>query len=219
VTSSLLRRRPRVVALLGVLAVVLTACGAEEPAGTSASDTGTTSAAPSETSAPPPSGEPFGPGCSALPAEGEGSIAGMADDPVGRAANNNPALSMLVQALVAADLGDSLNGQEAVTVLAPANAAFEAVPPADLQALLADTPRLTAVLTHHVISGRLAPEELAGTHTTLNNDQVTIDAGREMFTISGEGTLTGTVATVVCANLQTANATVYIIDQVLAPAA
>jgi uncharacterized surface protein with fasciclin (FAS1) repeats len=218
VTSSLLRRRPLVVALLGVLAVVLTACGAEEPAGTSASDTGTTSAAPSETAAPPASGEPFGPGCSALPAEGEGSIAGMADDPVGRAANNNPALSMLVQALVAADLGESLNGQEAITVLAPANPAFEAVPPADLQALLADTPRLTAVLTHHVISGRLAPEELAGTHTTLNNDQVTIDAGREMFTISGEGTLTGTVATVVCANLQTANATVYIIDQVLAPA-
>ena len=215
-TLRLLRRA----ALLGVVTVALAACGADEPAGTGGAATGTTSAAPSETapSETAASGEPFGSGCSALPADGEGSIAGMADDPVGRAANNNPALSMLVQALMAADLGDSLNGQEAITVLAPANPAFEAIPPDDLQALMADTPRLTAVLTHHVISGRLAPEELAGTHTTLNNDEVTIDAGREMFTISGEGTVTGTVATVVCANIQTANATVYIIDQVLAPA-
>jgi uncharacterized surface protein with fasciclin (FAS1) repeats len=214
VTRALLRR----CALLGALTVALTACGADEPAGTSASQTATTSAAPSESAAAPASGEPFGPGCSALPPDGEGSIAGMADDPVGRAASNNAALSTLVQALMAADLGDSLNGQEAITVLAPANAAFEAIPPADLQALMADTARLTAVLTHHVISGRLAPEELAGTHTTLNNDQVTVDGGREMFTVSGEGTVTGTVATVVCADIQTANATVYVIDQVLAPA-
>ena len=75
------------------------------------------------------------------------------------------------------------------------------------------------MLTHHVIAGRLAPEQLAGTHTTLNNDEVTIEGAGEMFTIAGEGTVTSTEATVVCGNVQTANATVYIIDQVLAPAA
>ena len=75
------------------------------------------------------------------------------------------------------------------------------------------------MLTHHVIAGRLTPEQLAGTHTTLNNDEVTIEGEGEMFTIAGEGTVTSTEATVICGNVQTANATVYIIDQVLAPAA
>jgi uncharacterized surface protein with fasciclin (FAS1) repeats len=75
------------------------------------------------------------------------------------------------------------------------------------------------VLTHHVIAGRLAPEQLAGTHTTLNNDQVTVEGEGEMFTVAAEGTVTQTEATVICGNVQTANATVYIIDQVLAPPA
>ena len=45
----------------------------------------------------PASDEPFGAGCSAVPAEGEGSFAGMTDDPVATAASNNPALSTLVR--------------------------------------------------------------------------------------------------------------------------
>lgn len=213
-TSSPLRRA----ALVAALALALGACGSDEPSESAASDTSSSAPAPVESSAASASGEPFGPGCAGLPAEGEGSVAGMADDPVGRAANNNPELSTLVQALITADLADSLNAQEAITVLAPANSAFEAVPPEQLQALLADSAQLTAVLTHHVIAGRLAPEQLDGTHTTLNNDDVTIRAGRDSIVIPAEGTLTGTPATVVCADVQTANATVYIIDQVLAPA-
>ena len=46
------------------------------------------------------------------------------------------------------------------------------------------------MLTHHVIPGRLTPEQLAGTHTTLNNDEVTIEGSGENFTIAGEGTVT-----------------------------
>ena len=149
----------------------------------------------------------------------EGTLEGMTDDPVGTAASNNPVLTTLTQAVTAANLVDSLNGQQDITVLAPANPAFEAVPADALQALLADSAQLTAVLTHHVIAGRLTPEQLAGTHTTLNNDEVTIEGEAEMFTIAGEGTVTSTEATVICGNVQTANATVYIIDQVLAPPA
>ena len=78
---------------------------------------------------------------------------------------------------------------------------------------------LTTVLTHHVIPGRLTPEELAGTHTTLNNDEVTIEGEGETFTIAMDGTVPGMEASVICGNVQTANATVYIIDQVLKPAA
>jgi len=138
---------------------------------------------------------------------------------VATAAGNNPALSTLVGAVTAANLGDSLNSAQDVTVLAPANPAFEAVPADALNALLADPPQLTAVLTHHVIQGRLAPDELAGTHTTLNNDEVTIEGSGQDFSIAADGTVVGTKASVICGNVQTGNATVYIIDQVLEPAA
>ena len=216
-TRNLLRRGALLTAV-SALTITLGACGSDEPSDSAAADT-TSGSSAMESSAEPMSSEPFGAGCSAVPADGEGSFDGMTDDPVATAASNNPALSTLVSAVTAANLGDSLNSQEDITVLAPANPAFEAVPADALQALMADNAQLTAVLTHHVIAGRLTPEELAGTHTTLNNDEVTIEGSGENFTIAGEGTVTSMDATVICGNVQTANATVYIIDQVLAPPA
>jgi len=144
----------------------------------------------------------------------------MADDPVATAAANNPLLSRLVTAVRAANLADSLNAQQDVTVLAPANPAFDAVAPQALQALVADTPQLTAVLTHHVIQGRLAPDRLAGSHTTLNDDRVTVTFTDGSFAVPASGTVAGrSPARVVCGNLRTANATIYIIDQLLTPPA
>ena len=219
--SNLLTRGVLMTAV-STLAITLSACGSDDSAGSSASaDTGSSSASSeaTESSAMPATDEPFGAGCSAVPTEGEGSFTGMTDDPVATAASNNPALSTLVQAVTAANLGDTLNTTDDITVLAPANPAFEAVPADALNGLLADTAALTTVLTHHVIPGRLTPEELAGTHTTLNNDEVTIEGSGENFTVAMEGTVVGTEASVICGNVQTANATVYIIDQVLKPAA
>ena len=205
------------------MAVTLSACGSEDTASDSAAtDTGaseSSSAAPessTESGTDMAAAEPFGEGCTAVPADGEGSFTGMTDDPVATAASNNPVLSTLVQAVTAANLGDTLNSAQDITVIAPANPAFEAIPPADLQAVLADNAQLTGILTHHVIDGRLAPDELAGTHTTLAGDEVTIEGMGEDFTIAQ--TVTGTPASVICGNVQTANATVYIVDQVLAPA-
>ena len=103
--------------------------------------------------------------------------------------------------MTAANLGDTLNTTDDITVLAPANPAFEAVPPEALNALLADTAALTTVLTHHVIPGRLTPEELAGTHTTLNNDEVVIEGEGENFTIAMDGTVVGMEASVICGNV------------------
>jgi uncharacterized surface protein with fasciclin (FAS1) repeats len=211
-------------AAASALTLSMAACGSDD-GDASASDGGSSSsssAADSTMSSSSPSAasmseEPFGAGCAAVPADGEGSFAGMTNDPVATAASNNPALSTLVQAVTAANLGDTLNSTDDITVLAPANPAFEAIPADALSAVLADNAQLTAILTHHVIAGRLTPEELAGTHTTLNGDQVTIAGSGEDFTI--DGTVTGTQASVICGNVQTANATVYIIDQVLAPAA
>jgi len=213
---------PRGVLLAAVstLVITLSACGSDDSSDTaSAADTSGSAMEATESEAPAMSDEPFGAGCSAVPAEGEGSFTGMSDDPVATAASNNPALSTLVQAVTAANLVDTLNTTDDITVLAPANPAFEAVPPDTLNAVLADTAQLTAILTHHVIPGRLTPEQLAGTHTTLNNDEVTIEGSGENFTIAMDGTVTQMPASVICGNVQTANATVYIIDQVLKPAA
>ena len=213
---------------VSVLTLSATACGAEDTASDAAGSTGSASSSAAEDamgsrSAAPSSStdaaaaEPFGEGCAAVPADGEGSFTGMTDDPVATAASNNPVLSTLVQAVVQANLVDTLNSAQDVTVIAPANPAFEAIPADQLQAVLADDAQLTAILSHHVIEGRLAPDELVGTHTTLAGDEVTVEGSGEDLTVAQ--TVTGTPASVICGNVQTANATVYIVDQVLAPAA
>jgi len=219
---TLLRSRSALAAATAALALTLTACGSDEPESSSeaSGDSAGSSSATAEPSTGTASDEPFGEGCADLPTEGKGSVEAMAEDPVATAAANNPALSTLAEAVTEADLVDALNSAEDVTVLAPADPAFEAVPADDLEALLGDTARLSAVLTYHVIDGRLSPDRLAGEHTTLNGDTVTIEGAGEDFTVAAENTLPGeSAAGVVCGNLQTANATVYVIDQVLAPPA
>lgn len=156
--------------------------------------------------------EPFGPACASVPATGAGSFDGMSQDPVATAASNNPELSTLVELVTLANLGDTLNSAENITVFAPANAAFEALPPETVEAVQADPEGLlTTVLTYHVVPERLAPEDLAGTHTTLQGAELTVEGSGEDFTVGADG------ASVVCGNVQTANATVYIIDGVLMP--
>ncbi|MDT0267479.1 fasciclin domain-containing protein [Streptomyces sp. DSM 44915] len=155
-------------------------------------------------------GEPFGPACSAVPADGAGSFDGMAQDPVATAAGNNPELATLVAAVEAAGLGDTLNSTADLTVFAPVNDAFAGIPQDDLDALLADQGALTDVLTYHVVGQRLAPEDLAaGTFETLQGTTVTVAGEGESWTVND--------ASVVCGNVQTANATVYLIDGVLMP--
>jgi uncharacterized surface protein with fasciclin (FAS1) repeats len=156
--------------------------------------------------------EPFGPGCASVPKTGKGSFDGMSQDPVATAASNNPALSTLVTAVKAAGLVDTLNTAKDITVFAPTDDAFKAMDPATLKKALGDPKGLlTDVLTAHVVSGRLSPDQLAGEHQSLNKSQpVTVTGSGETFTVNGE-------AMVVCGNVQTANATVYIIDKVLLP--
>jgi uncharacterized surface protein with fasciclin (FAS1) repeats len=155
-------------------------------------------------------GEPFGAACSAVPSTGKGSFSGMAADPVATAASNNPLLSTLVTAVTKAGLGATLNSAKDITVFAPTNDAFKALPAATLNAALADPKGLlTKVLTNHVVAGRISPDKLAGTHTTLGGGKITVSGSGESFMVGK--------AKVLCGNVQTANATVYIIDQVLLP--
>jgi uncharacterized surface protein with fasciclin (FAS1) repeats len=151
----------------------------------------------------------FGPACAGVPSTGSGSFEGMAKDPVATAASNNPALSTLVAAVKQAGLVDTLNSAEDITVFAPTNDAFAKLPKDDLAAALKDKKMLTTILTNHVVAGRLTPEELAGKHETLAKTTLTVTGSGEDFMVEK--------AAVVCGNVQTANATVYIIDSVLLP--
>lgn len=198
------------------LAVPLAACTSSggSTASSASSGTATSSAAASSSTAAAATNGPVGAGCGQLPAA---TVQAMAGVPAVTAASSDPQLSQLLQAVTAASLVDTLNGTSNITVLAPANSAFQAVPADQLKALLADTARLTAVLTHHVVAGRLTPARLTGQLTTLDNDRVTVTGTGQGLTISGDQTLSGQPAHLVCGNLQTANATVYVIDQVLKP--
>lgn len=161
-------------------------------------------------------GTDFGSACSAVPSSGAGSFSGMATAPVATAASNNPVLSTLVAAVTKAGLVDTLNSAQGVTVFAPANAAFQKIPAATLNSVLANKAELTKILTYHVVAGQLTPTELAGTHKTLEGASITVTGSGESFTVTG-GAASNT-ANVICGNVQTANATVYIIDSVLMPA-
>jgi uncharacterized surface protein with fasciclin (FAS1) repeats len=179
--------------------------------------TSVASSGPDVTAVATPGEGPQGPLCASLPAEGEGSIAGMADDPAATAAANNPELSSLAAAIEAAGLVDTLNGEGPFTIFAPSNEAFAAIPQTDLDAILADTEQLTSILGYHVIDGdALSAADLAaaGTETTLQGSDLT-------FTVQPDGTLSinDGAANVACSNLVVGNATIHIIDQVLVPPA
>lgn len=170
----------------------------------------------SATTAPPDDtamAGPSGPLCAAVPADGEGSVAGMTDDAVATAASNNPLLSTLVAAVTAADLGDTLNGPGPFTVFAPVNSAFDKIDPATLEGVLADVDTLTSILTYHVLPEQLSSADLVagGTFATVNGAELTVAQVGETLVVNGGA------SAVQCADVPTANATVYLIDTVLMP--
>ncbi|ATG50552.1 fasciclin [Brachybacterium vulturis] len=165
-----------------------------------------------------PAANLVGPGCAdyaAMVPDGAGSVEGMAQDPVSVAASNNPMLTTLTSAISGelnpdVDLADTLDGDE-FTVFAPVDDAFAAIPEQDLTALAGDTEGLTEVLTYHVVPGQLTPDEIAGTLTTVQGEDIEV-------TGSGDDLMVGDAA-VICGGVQTQNATVYLIDTVLMPPA
>jgi uncharacterized surface protein with fasciclin (FAS1) repeats len=203
----------RAIAAVGTFAVIALSLAGCTSSKTGASDTSSTPA--SSASSATNASQPFGSACSAVPTTGSGSFNGMATDPVATAASNNPVLSTLVTAVKAAGLVDTLNSQQAITVFAPYNGAFAKIPSATLNSVLANKAELTSILTYHVLAGRLSPDQLPGVHKTLNGASVTVSGSAPNLTVGPKGT----EASVICGNVQTANATVYIIDTVMMPPA
>jgi transforming growth factor-beta-induced protein len=145
----------------------------------------------------------------------EGTLGGMTDDPVATAASSNPVLTTLVTAVGEAGLVDTLNSAPALTVFAPTDCAFAALDPATLDAALADpTGLLTQVLGFHVVPGeQLDAAALAGMTevTTFSGATLPISVEGDTVTV-GDGQ-----AQVVVPDIQTANATVHLIDNVMLP--
>ncbi|WP_399945525.1 fasciclin domain-containing protein [Streptomyces sp. BBFR25] len=213
-----IRRSAVAVVAAAVLPLSLAACSDDGDSGSSDSAQAASSApAASDDQSSDTSGgmtdsdEPFGPACSTVPKEGAGSFDGMAKDPVATAASNNPALSTLVTAVKKAGLVDTLNNAENITVFAPTNDAFAKIPKADLDKVLGDKAMLTDILTYHVVGQKLAPKDLEkGSFETLQKSELTTAGSDESYKVNDS-------AKVVCGNVKTANANVYVIDTVLMP--
>jgi uncharacterized surface protein with fasciclin (FAS1) repeats len=204
------------VAVAAIAVIALTGCSNSSGGGGSTGAAGTATMAPTTAAASPSvmADGPFGAACSAVPtdASNPGSFQAMAKVPVATAASGNPVLSTLVSAVGKAGLGDSLNSASGITVFAPYNGAFAKIPAATLTAVLANQTKLKQILTYHVVPQRLSPDQLAGTFKTLEGSTLTVAGSGSDFTVNGN-------AKVICGNVQTANATVYIIDTVLMPPA
>lgn len=213
------RRAAGITSVALALSVSLAACGNEDDTASS-SDSSSSSSDSMESTSPSAEGaqaQTFGDACSAVPTSGPGSFDGMVKDPVATAASNNPILSTLVTAVGAAGLGDTLNGAPSLTVFAPYNDAFAAIPEADLNGLIEGAKKdgaksdLAKILTHHVLGENDDPTKVVGEKDTLAGDKLTIEGDENGMTVS-DGTVT---ANVLCGNIPTANATVYVIDKVL----
>lgn len=157
-----------------------------------------------------------GPGCmeyaEAVPS-GAGSVDGMAMDPVATAASNNPLLTTLTAAVSGqlnpdVNLVDTLNGGE-FTVFAPVDDAFAKIDQATIDTLSTDSALLTSILTYHVVPGQILPEDLSGTHATVQGADVEVTGSGDELMVND--------AMVICGGVQTANATVYLVDTVLMP--
>lgn len=207
-----LSRNSGLAAIALTLSFGLAACGGEEPAPETGSETSEAPAEQESSTEADASAGTFGPGCSAIPADGAGSFNGMATEPVASAASANPLLETLVGAVDQAGLVEPLNSAPELTVFAPTNDAFAAVPKKTMAGVMGDNKTLTAVLTHHVVGQRIAPEDLSGEFETLNGDMITINGSGESATVGDDEK-----AAILCGNIQTANATVYVIDGVQVP--
>ena len=115
----------------------------------------------------------------------------------------------LATALTAAGLVDTLKGKGPFTVFAPTDAAFAKIPKADLDALIKDKAKLTAVLTYHVVPGKvMAADVKAGKVKTVQGSELTVSTSGGVMVDKAKVTATDIVAD---------NGVIHVIDTVIMP--
>lgn len=117
----------------------------------------------------------------------------------------------LVAAVKAADLVDTLKGEGPFTVFAPTDEAFAKIPQADLDALLADKEKLTAVLTYHVVPGKVMAADV------VKLDSAKTVQGESVTVVVSDGAVKVNDANVVKTDIVTSNGVIHVIDTVLMP--
>ena len=193
-------------ALAGALTLTATACSSSTHAAPAA---GASSSHPVASHSAAASAA-FGSDCGMIPATGVGSLHGMSMDPVLTAAAHSPLLTTFAADAKTAGLTADLNTMHAITVFAPANDAFSKLP-ASAMTMMHSRAELAKILKYHVVSGRITPAELASGKTliTLEGDTIKTSKMGAVYEANTAG--------IICGNIRTANATVYIINKVLIP--
>ena len=127
------------------------------------------------------------------------------------AAATSGLFSTLTRALEDTHLDDLLNETGPFTLFAPTDEAFAKMPPADLQALLADKPRLRAILSSHIVASKVrAPRErVPNTVTAVNGRKLTMTVRQGYYKVNE--------ASVVKTNLRAANGVIHAIDSLVLP--
>ncbi|WP_326951951.1 fasciclin domain-containing protein [Amycolatopsis sp. NBC_01286] len=210
------------IGLTAAAALALTACSGSDTASSGSSSAPAPSssmAAPTTSAAAAADGmttnaDVFGPACSQLPqGSAPGSLDSMGPQPVASAASTNPLLTKLVAAVKATNLVDTLNSAPAITVFAPADPAFAALGDAKFNELAGKPAELSPILQYHVVGKRYDAKGLAsaGTLDSLNaaGGPLKIEGTGDNMTVNG--------AKILCGNIPTKNATVFVIDKVLTP--
>lgn len=116
----------------------------------------------------------------------------------------------LVAAVQAAGLVDTLKGDGPFTVFAPTDDAFAALPEGTVEALLADPEALAAILTYHVIAGKVMSGD-------LSNNMMAATVNGASVTIMTEGGVMVNDANVVAADIEASNGVIHVIDKVILP--
>jgi uncharacterized surface protein with fasciclin (FAS1) repeats len=117
----------------------------------------------------------------------------------------------LIAAVQAAGLEDTLRGAGPFTVFAPTDAAFAKLPAGTVEALLQDKEKLTAILTYHVVAGKVMASDVVKLDTaeTVNGESV------DIRTMDGKVMIDG--ATVVTADVVASNGVIHVLDTVILP--
>jgi uncharacterized surface protein with fasciclin (FAS1) repeats len=158
-------------------------------------------------------GRTFGTGCAQLPRTGGADTRrGLPGLPVATAMARVPLLSELTRAIRLAGLTSMLNSAPALTVFAPENAAFQQLGSSNLQALFTTRSDLAPVVKFQIVAGRVRPTEL------YRERVLTTIAGTKIYPARAAPSYFVNNGWITCGNLRTANATVYIVNQVLIPA-
>jgi uncharacterized surface protein with fasciclin (FAS1) repeats len=120
----------------------------------------------------------------------------------------------LVAAVTAAGLVDTLKGKGPFTVFAPTDEAFAKLPAGTVEALLADIPKLKAILTYHVVAGKVMTSDVIGVY---GKSTKTVNGAEIAFSTIGGIKLNGSI-NVTKTDIECTNGVIHVIDAVILPA-